>query len=496
MSYHDETVANVAKTRGPAVYDAVVVGSGPNGLAAAATIAAEGYSVVVLESADRPGGGMRSEELTLPGFVHDVCAAIHPLGIASPFLSRLPLADHGLEWIQPDAPAAHPLPHGSAAVLERSLDAMVASLGADGPAWRRLAAPLVAHWDELARAILGPLRPFNHPVLMGRFGIEAVWPATTLARRVFRTEPARAVFAGLAGHSILDLRKPLTASFGLTFMATAHTRGWPLAAGGSQRIADALVSYLASLGSEVVTGQRVVSLADLPPARAVLFDVTPRQLIAIAGDRLDAGYRSKLQRFRYGPGAFKIDYALDAPVPWKAAECARAASVHVGGTLEEIASAEAQVARGEHPERPFVLCTQPSLFDPTRAPAGKHTFWVYCHVPNGSTVDMTGAIEDQIERFAPGFREQVLARHVMPPAAIEAHNANYLGGDITGGAHDGLQLLARPFLTTHPYTVALDGMAAYLCSSSTPPGAGVHGMCGWWAARAALSGLGAAEADR
>jgi len=311
-----------------------------------------------------------------------------------------------------------------------------------------------------------------------------------LARWMFRTERARAVFAGLAGHAILDLRAPLTASFGLTFVGAAHAVGWPMAAGGSQRIADALVSYLTSLGGEVRTGHRVDSLADLPETRIALFDVTPRQLLAIAGDRLDPRHRGRLARFRYGPGAFKIDYALDAPVPWKAQECARAASVHVGGTLDEIAAAEAEVARGGHPERPYVICTQPSLFDGTRAPPGRHTFWVYSHVPSGSTVDMTGAIEDQLERFAPGFRDRVLARHVMPPGAIEAHNPNYVGGDIAGGSHGGLQIVARPGLAAHPYAVRVAGLRAFLCSSSTPPGAGVHGMCGWWAAQAALRQLG------
>src|SRR6266851_7409445 len=353
------------------MYDAVVVGSGPNGLAAAITLAREGQSVLVVEAQARAGGGTRSEELTLPGFVHDVCSAIHPLGVASPFF----------------------------------------------------AGPPVAGWPALSAALLGPLlRVPRHPVPLARFGLRAVLPATTLARHLFASAGARAAFAGLAGHSILDLRRPLTAAFGLVFAATAHTVGWPLVAGGSERIADALVSYLASLGGEVVTGHPVGSLADVPDARALLFDVTPRQLVGIAGDRLDAGYRRRLSRYRYGPGAFKIDYALEGAVPWAAPACARAASVHVGGTLEEIAAAEAEVARGGHPERPFVLCTQPSLFDATRAPAGRHTFWAYCHVPHGSDVDMTAAVEAQIERFAPGFRDRVLARHVMGPAALEAHD--------------------------------------------------------------------------
>jgi phytoene dehydrogenase-like protein len=480
--------------------DAVVVGAGPNGLAAAVTLARAGLSVVVLEAAGRPGGGTRSEELTLPGFVHDVCSTIHPLGVASPFFAGLPLGDHGLAWVHPQAPAAHPLPDGSAAVLERSLDATADALGAasrlpgrparDGRTWHRLLDPLVEHWDELSATLLGPLlRVPRHPVVLGRFGARALMPAAGLARLAFQGDAARGLFAGLAAHAILDLRAPLTSSFGLTFAATAHGAGWPAARGGSQRIADALVSYLGSLGGEVVTGHRVVSLDDVPPARAVLFDLTPRQVLAVAGDRLPPGYRRRLERYRYGAGSFKVDYALDGPVPWKAPEVARAGAVHIGGTLAEVAAAEHEVATGRHPERPFVIGAQPSVFDDARAPEGKHTFWAYCHVPNGSTVDMTGAIEGQIERFAPGFRDRVLARHVMSPADLERHNANEVGGDVAGGSHGGLQLVARPVLAADPYRLPVSGMAAYLCSSSTPPGAGVHGMCGWWAAQSALRHL-------
>ena len=468
--------------------DAVVVGSGPNGLAAAITLARTGRSVTVLEAADHFGGGTRCEELTLPGFVHDVCSAVHPLAAAAPFFADLPLADHGLRWLHPRAPAAHPLPDGTAAVLERSIDATATGLGdRDGRAWRRLVGPLVARWDALVETLLGPLvRVPAHPVVLARFGLRAAWPATALARRAFAGEAARGLFAGLAAHAILDLHSPLTASFGLTFAATAHAVGWPVPAGGSQRIADALVSCLRGLGGEVVAGQRVASLADLPPARTVLFDLTPRQVLAIAGDRLRPGYRRRLSHYRYGPGSFKLDYALDGPVPWRAESCTGAAAVHLGGTLDEVAAAEREVARGHQAERPYVLCAQPSLFDPSRAPDGKHTFWAYCHVPNGSTVDMTKAVEDQIERFAPGFRDRVLARHVMTPADLERHNANAVGGDVAGGSHGGLQLMARPVLSTNPYRLPIEGMAAYLCSSSTPPGAGVHGMCGWWAAQAAL----------
>ncbi len=471
--------------------DAVVVGAGPNGLAAAITLARGGYSVVVLEAADRAGGGTRSAELTLPGFVHDVCSTIHPFGAASSFLAQLPLAEHGLEWVHPVSPVAHPLPDGSAVVLERSLDDTAESLGADGRRWRRLVGPLVARWDALAETVLGPqLRLPRHPLTLARFGIRGMWPATTVANTVFTEEPARAVFAGLAAHAILDLRSPLTGIFGVTFAASAHAVGWPAVRGGSQRLADAMASYLGSLGGEVVTGHRVTSLGDLPASKVVLFDLTPAQVVAIAGDRLDGRFRRRLARFGYGPGSFKVDYALDGPVPWKAPECARAATVHLGGTADEVAAAESEVLRGRHPERPFVLTTQPSLFDDTRAPTGQHTFWAYCHVPHGSTVDMTVPIEDQIERFAPGFRDRVLARHVMRPADLEAYNANYVGGDIAGGSHGGLQLLARPVLSPNPYRVPLHGeLAAYLCSSSAPPGAGVHGMCGWWAARAAIKDI-------
>ena len=470
--------------------DAVVVGSGPNGLAAACTLAQAGFSVLVLEAAATAGGGCRSEELTLPGFVHDVCSAVHPLGAASPAFEGMPLAEHGLAWAHPEAPAAHPLPDGSAAMLERSIDTTAAGLGPDAAAWRRLLAPLVGRWDDLLSSVLGPMvRVPRHPLVLARFGMRAVWPATILARRLFEGEAARGLFAGLAGHAILDLGRPLTSTFGLTFAASGHAVGWPVAKGGSQRIADALASYLASLGGEVATDHRVTSLADLPPARAVLFDLTPRQLLAVAADRLPPGYRLRLARFRYGPGAFKIDYALDGPVPWKAEECGRAGAVHVAGTLDEVAAAEHDVARGRHPDRPFVLTAQPSSFDPSRAPARKHTFWAYCHVPNGSTVDMTNAIEDQIERFAPGFRDLVLARRTMGPADLERHNANNVGGDVAGGSHGGLQLVARPRLAVDPYTVPLDGTAAFLCSASTPPGAGVHGMCGWWAAQVVLKRL-------
>ena len=467
--------------------DAVVVGSGPNGLAAAITLAREGRSVLVLEAEATVGGGMRTAELTLPAFRHDVCSAIHPLVAGSPFFRTLPLTEHGLELVQPPAPLAHPLDGGTAAVLERSLDATAESLGRDGRAYSRLMRPLVERADDLLREILGPLRVPRHPLLLGRFGPPALRSAVGLARAAFEGEPARALFAGMAAHSMVSLDRTATASFSLVLGLLAHAVGWPLTRGGSQQIADALTAHLVSLGGEVQTGRRVESLADVPLARAVLFDVTPRQLVRIAGERLPARYRRGLERYRYGPGSFKLDWALDGPIPWSAEECARAGTVHLGGRLEEIAEAEQTVARGQHPERPYVLLAQQSLFDSSRAPAGRHTAWAYCHVPNGSTVDMTERIEAQIERFAPGFRERVLERSVMTPADLERYNANYVGGDINGGLQDLRQLFARPVARLVPYSTPVPGL--YLCSSSTPPGGGVHGMCGYFAARAALRRL-------
>ncbi|MGH8903184.1 MAG: phytoene desaturase family protein, partial [Egibacteraceae bacterium] len=387
--------------------DAVVVGSGPNGLAAAITLATAGRSVLVVEAADTVGGGVRSAELTLPGFVHDVCSAIHPLGLASPVFAGMPLADHGLEWIQPPIALAHPLDDSNAALLYQDLEATGASLGADADAWQRLFAPLVREWDGIAQAALGPLRIPRYPLTAARFGLSAMQPAVLLAQARFRGPVARALFAGMAAHAILPLRKPVTAGFGLVLGVLAHRVGWPLPRGGSQAIADALAAVLRKLGGEIRTGWHVRSLGELPPSRAVLLDVTPRQLLRIAGDRLPPGYCRRLERYRYGPGVFKVDWALDGPVPWMAPGCAQAGTVHVGGTIQEITAAEDAVAHGRHPERPFVLVAQQSLFDESRAPDGKHTLWAYCHVPNGSTVDMTEPIEAQIERFAPGFRDLI-----------------------------------------------------------------------------------------
>jgi phytoene dehydrogenase-like protein len=469
------------------VPDAVVVGSGPNGLSAAIELARNGRSVTVLEANDTIGGGCRSAELTLPGFVHDLCSAFHPLGAASPFFRSLDLTRDGLDWIEPPAALAHPLDDGTAVVLERSITATAANLGPDARAYRRLVAPLVPEWDDLAADALGPLiRIPRHPFVMARLGLPGVLPARMLARIAFSGVRARALFAGLAAHSVLPLDAPLTASFALMFAVATHVANWPFPRGGTQRIADALATRLRSLGGTIVTDRRVRSLDELGLARAYLCDVTPRQLDEMASRRLSDGYRARLRSFRYGPGVFKLDYAMDGPIPWRAKECLRAGTVHVGGTLEEIAESEAQVARGRPAARPFILVGQQSLFDESRAPSGKHTVWAYCHVPNGSTFDMTERMEAQIERFAPGFRDRVLARSVMGPAEVQSHNANYIGGDIGGGANTLFQFMTRPFFRLDPY--ATSARDVYLCSSSTPPGGGVHGMCGYHAARSALRG--------
>jgi phytoene dehydrogenase-like protein len=466
--------------------DAVVVGSGPNGLAAAIAIARTGRSVLVLEGADTIGGGMRTAELTLPGFRHDVCSAIHPLAVASPFLRVLPLAEHGLEWVEPPAAVAHPLDGGRAVLLERSVTATAAQLGRDGDAYGRLFDPLVARAGAILHDALGPLRlPFS-PVTASRFGAAALQPAARLARRRFRDGDARALFVGLAAHSLLPLDRAPSAGVGLVLGLLGHTAGWPFPRGGSHALADALAAHLRALGGEIECGHRVDWAHDLPAARAVLLDVSPREAVRIAGPLFPERYRMRLERFRYGPGAFKLDLALDGPIPWAAPACAQAATVHVGGSLEEIAASEAAVWRGETEERPFVIVAQQSLFDGSRAPADRHTVWAYCHVPNGSRVDMTERIERQIERFAPGFRERILARHALGPGELEASNPNYVGGDINGGAQDLRQLFARPAPRLDPYSTPAPGL--FLCSASTPPGGGVHGMCGYWAARAALRG--------
>ena len=475
----------------PEARDAIVVGSGPNGLAAAIALAREGRSVLVLEADQAIGGGMRSEELTLPGFVHDVCSTAHPLVLGSPFLSELPLEEHGLELVQPPAPLAHPLDDGSSVVLERSVEATGAALGQDAGSYRGLLGPLVRDAARLLPGILGPLRPPRHPLSLVRFGLSALRSGNGLARGRFHGERARALLAGCAAHSMLSLRRSPSAAFGLVLALLGHLVGWPVARGGSQRLADALAAHLRSLGGEVEVGRRVRSLDELPPARAVLLDLTPRGVLEVAGHRLPDRYRRALGRFRYGPGIFKLDWALDGPIPWSVPETARAGTVHLGGTLAEIAASEEAVARGRRSERPFVLLVQASLFDSERAPPGRHTAWAYCHMPNGSQADMTAAIETQIERFAPGFGDRVLARSKMGSAEVERRNPNYVGGDINGGRQDLRQLFARPVARPVPYATPVEGL--YICSSSTPPGGGVHGMSGFFAAQAALKGLGRAS---
>ena len=463
--------------------DAIIVGSGPNGLSAAVALARAGLSVRVYEAAATIGGGARTEELTLPGFHHDVCSAVHPLAVDSSFFSQLPLAEHGLEWIHPPLALAHPFEHEPPALLHRSLANTAAALGDDATRYRHLFEPFVRHWDALASDALEPVRIPSHPLLMARFGSVAMRSFTSLAHR-FTTIGARGLLAGIAAHSIQPLDEAGTASAAILLGAAAHHNGWPIARGGSASITSALASYLASLGGEIVTGTNVSSLAELPPSRTVLLDVTPRQLLRIAGDRLSAHYRRQLGAFRYGPGVFKVDWALSAPVPWTAPECARAGTVHLGGTLEEIVASEAAVCRGTHTDRPFVLLAQPSMFDASRAPVGRHTLWGYCHVPPGSTEDMLPHIEAQLERYAPGFRECVLARHTLNTQQMEARNPNLIGGDIAGGANTLGQLLFRPVMRWNPYATSLRGV--YICSASTPPGGGVHGLCGYQAARSAL----------
>ncbi len=464
--------------------DAVVVGAGPNGLSAAIVLAQAGRRVTLLEGSETVGGGCRSEELTLPGYLHDTCSTVHALALASPFLSSLPLAEHGLELVHPDAPLAHPLDDGSAVLLARSVDETADGLGRDADAYRRLFQPLARAAPELMREILGPLRPPRHPLVVARFGRSAIRSAVGLARSRFEGERARALLGGCSAHSMLSLRSPASGAFGLVLMLSAHQVGWPVARGGSQRLADALSSHLRSLGGDIEAGHLVESLDELQGFDITLLDVTPRQLLRLAGARLPDGYARRLARYRYGPGIFKLDWALEGPIPWTAPGVARAGTVHVGGTLDEMAASEQAATQGEHSDRPFVLLVQPSLFDDTRAPQGKHTAWAYCHVPHGSSRDMTEAIEGQVERFAPGFRDVIAARSSMHAADVERRNPNYVGGDINGGVQDLRQLFTRPVARLVPYTTPVDGL--YICSSSTPPGGGVHGMCGYFAASAAL----------
>jgi phytoene dehydrogenase-like protein len=478
--------------------DAVVVGAGPNGLAAAVTMAAAGWRVRVYEARPDVGGAARTDELTIPGVLHDVGSAVHPLAVASPAFRRWPLERHGLEWVHPPLPLAHPLDGGRVVELHRSLEATAAGLGLDGPSWAGIFGPLVADWPRLEDDLLGPLLRFpSHPFVVARFGMKAVRSATGFAAASFAEPEARALFAGLAAHSMLALDRAGTASFGLVLGILAHHVGWPFPRGGAGRITAALADHLRDLGGEIVTRSPVASIADLPPSRSVVLDLTPRQILSVAGPQLPAGVRRALGRYRYGIAAFKLDWVLDAPIPWAAEACHRAGTIHLGGTLEEIAAGEQAVARSETPDAPFVLLAQPSLFDESRAPAGRHAVWAYCHVPRGSTADMTGAIEAQVERFAPGFLDRVVARAVHAPADLERMDANLVGGDINGGAQDLAQMLARPLLRRRPYRLARRRL--YVCSSSTPPGGGVHGLCGWHAARTALRDAGSssdAGADR
>jgi phytoene dehydrogenase-like protein len=480
--------SRMASVRGPSSPDVVIVGSGPNGLTAGVLLARAGLSVQIVEANETPGGGCRSGELTLPGFVHDICAAVHPMAALSPVFRDVGLENLGVSWVRARVPLAHPLPDGSVAILEQSLKATAQQLGADGPAWERMLRPFAD--DEFVQSLLRPIwYPGRGSLLTkARFGLLALHSGEYVARSRFRNEAARALFAGCAAHSVMALDRAGTAAFGVVLAAVAHVFGWPYARGGSQTIPQALIRAFEKYGGVLQLGRRISDLRELPEARAILFDLSPRQVAQIAGEALPAGYRERLARFRHGPGVFKIDWALRTPIPWRNAECRAAATVHVCGTFAEVLLSESDAMHGRAPENPFVLVAQQSLFDPTRAPAGQHTGWAYCHVPNGCKDDMTSRIEAQVERFAPGFRDCILARHCTSPAQLEAHNPTMIGGDMAGGQNDVGQFLFRPFPRLNPY--ATPNPRLFLCSSSTPPGGGVHGMCGYHAARAVLRRLG------
>lgn len=467
-------------------FDAIVVGSGPNGLAAAITMQQEGLSVLLIEGKKEIGGGLRSAELTLPGYVHDICSAIHPLAIGSPFFNTLPLSDHGLSYVYPELSAAHPFDNGTAAILSHSLEDTARLLGKDERTYLNLLKPLVRDWPDIAQDVLGPLSFPKHPVAMAKFGLNALTSASFLSGR-FKTPEAKALWAGMSAHAIQPLSNLATSAIGLVLMAAAHLKGWPIPVGGSQQIANALASYFTTIGGRIQTGTYIQSLNELPSSKTILFDVTPKQLLQIAGHKFSSVYKWQLERYRYGAGVFKIDWALDGPVPFTAPEARKAGTVHIGNTIEEITHYEKRCGEGKHADNPFVLMAQQSLFDDSRAPQGKHTAWAYCHVPKGSVKDMTQAIEGQVERFAPGFKSLILAKHTMNTAEMETYNPNYVGGDINGGIIDIGQLFTRPALRSSPYRTSAKGL--YICSSSTPPGGGVHGMCGYHAAKRALKDI-------
>lgn len=465
--------------------DSLVVGAGPNGLAAAITLARAGRSVCVAEARPAPGGAVSSDEGTLPGYVHDTFSAIFPMAVGTPFFSGLTPEEFPVEWIVPPAALAHPFDDGSCLVLTRAIEESVRSFGEDAGAYARCIRPFSDSWKDLSSEILSPFFHVpRHPLLLMRFGLKGIRPVGVAARHLFKTAGVRALFAGMGAHSVMSLDHPLTSSFALFMCASAHATGWPIPRGGAGMITRGLASCLESLGAEILLSHPVQGMKDMPDARTIFFDLTPRQILTIAGPRIAPGIRRQLARYRYGPGVFKIDWALDGPIPWKAAECLQAAVVHLGGSCEEIELSEGLAARGSDPETPFVILAQPSLFDGSRAPEGKHTAWAYCHVGNGSRQDMTSRIERQIERFAPGFKKRILSRRALSPAILQGLNANLIGGDIAGGANDIFQILFRPRLSANPYCLSGDGL--YICSSSSSPGGGVHGMCGFNAARSAL----------
>lgn len=477
----------------PTKYDAVIVGSGPNGLAAAIRLALEGLTVKVFEASQTIGGGMRTQELMQPGFHHDICSAIHPMAATSPFLKQLPLKKYGLDWIHPDYPAAHPLDDGPAAVLYKDFQKTAASLEQDEETYKSLISPLMENWNGLTKDFLGPLGIPKHPFQMASFGLKGLQSAQSIQKK-YKSKRAKALFAGLAAHSILPLHAMASSAIGFVLGAAAHTVGWPMPKGGSQSLALAMAHYLEYLGGEIETDIEIQSIDQLPGSKAVLFDLTPRQVIKIAGDRLPSSYKKRLEKYTYGSGVFKTDYILKEPVPWADPECRKAGTVHLGGTFEEIAQAEAETDRGNHPEKPYVLVAQQSLFDETRTPDNRQTLWAYCHVPNGSNIDMTEAIENQIERFAPGFRDVIEQKKTMSTRQFHEYNANYIGGDINGGRQDIWQLFSRPLHLVNPYATPAKGI--YFCSSSTPPGGGVHGMCGFHAANLVLKrDFGISESD-